>query len=358
MIIMAVLGAIVIALVIASRMAGVGLEAQQFYKYTAERENNYQMARSAVEMGFELLRADNGDTDSVNSVWAVGAVSLEWEGKNVVISVVDEESKFPLSVMQKNTNNCAFWSEALVRLFENGGLGKGEEARDQFLDWVDSDSQRRSRGAEGNDYADMIVRNSPMDSLQELFALPAWQEGPNYKTPHNVADFKELEANYNNSVSGESGSGDNNNATNTENSFLNGSNNDGGFGLEVPEAQTQGMREAADWKDFVSIYSSGKINVNTAPKDILLCLDSAMTTTIVDEIDNKRRSGAFKRVEDLRDVAGIDADLLFRIQDQLCVKSKIFTVEASVLSSPGGVKVHSVVKRDGGKIQVIYWGIE
>lgn len=351
MIIMAVLGSIIIALVIASRMAEVGLEAQQFYKYTAERENNYQMARSAVEMGFELLRADNGDTDSVNSLWAVGAVSLEWEGKNIVVGVVDEESKFPLSVMQKNPDSCDFWSGALVRLFENGGLGKGEEACDQFLDWVDSDSQRRSRGAEGNDYPDMIVRNSPMDSLQELFALPAWQEGPNYQTPHGIADFNEIESKYSSSTTGDT-------TSNTTGASDKNEASDGDYNLEVPDAQTQGVRETADWKDFVTIYSSGKININTAPKEVLLCLDSAMTSTIVDEIDNKRRSGAFKKVEELRDVAGIDADLLFRIQDHLCVKSEIFTVEASVLSSPGGVKIHSVIKRDSGKIKIIYWGVE
>ena len=106
MVLMAVLGAILVALVIAAKMSEVGVDAQNLINYTSARENNYQIARSAAEMGFELLKADNGDTDSLNDMWAAGSVTMEWEGKNVIISIVDEESKFPLSAMQKAPDNC------------------------------------------------------------------------------------------------------------------------------------------------------------------------------------------------------------------------------------------------------------
>ncbi|MGM9992789.1 MAG: general secretion pathway protein GspK [Candidatus Bruticola sp.] len=376
MVLMAVLGAILVALVIAAKMSEVGVDAQNLINYTSARENNYQVARSAVEMGFELLQSDTGDTDSLNDMWAAGSVVVEWEGKKVIISIVDEESKFPLSAMQKAPNSCEYLENALIRLFENGGLGCGEEAKDRFLDWVDSDAQRRSRGGEGSDYEKLVIKDSPADALQEILALPGWQERPAYASARAQSSLQSImgassgltsselktSLSADNTAANSSSSADNLGHTAFEkfgsDQQSEDNQEDKTYKLEVPEAQTQGGTVVTDWSEWVTVDSSGKININTAPKEVLMALDESMSQVLVDEIDSKRRSAPFKTTDELRNVTGMDADLLFRIQDYLCVKSNTFSVDAEVLSSPGRVRLHSVVSRANGSIKILRWEVK
>lgn len=381
MVLMAVLGAILVALVIAAKMSEIGVDAQNLINYTSARENNYQIARSAAEMGFELLKADNGDTDSLSDMWAAGSVTMEWEGKNVIISIVDEESKFPLSAMQKAPDNCEYLEKGLVRLFENGGLGCGQEAADRFLDWVDSDSQRRSQGGEVSDYEKLVIKDGPVDSLAEILELPGWEKGPSYLSarPQNslqsimgsvsansTAALKQAAAESSgsssqtptdSSSSTSNGQFDKFGSSSSSSSSADANSEDKGYHLDLPSAQTQGGTATTAWEEWVSVDSNGKINVNTAPKEVLLALDEGMSQVLVDEIDSKRRSEAFKKVDDLHNVTGMDADLLFRIQDYLCVKSSTFSVDVTVLSTPGRIKLHSVVNRDSGAIKVLRWEV-
>ncbi|MGM9998939.1 MAG: general secretion pathway protein GspK [Candidatus Bruticola sp.] len=378
MVLMAVLGAILLAMVIAAKMSEIGVDAQNLINYTSARENNYQVARSAVEMGFELLKADTGDTDSLNDMWAAGSVVVEWEGKKVVISIVDEESKFPLSAMQKAPNSCEYLENALVRLFENGGLGCGEEAKDRFLDWVDNDAQRRSRGGEGSDYETLVIKDAPADSLQEILALPGWQDRPAYASARpqsslqsimgsssslNSTELGATASSLDNSATDSNASNSNSGSTSFEKFGSEQESNDGSqeektYKLDVPGAQTQGGTAVTDWNEWVTVYSSGKININTAPKEVLLSLDESMSQVLVDEIDSKRRSSPFKTTDELRNITGMDADLLFRIQDYLCVKSNTFSIDAEVLSSPGRIRLHSVVSRADGSISILRWEVK
>ncbi|MCR4783284.1 MAG: general secretion pathway protein GspK [bacterium] len=356
MVIMAVMGAILIAIAIAAKMTDVGIDAQKLNDYVSARENNYQIARSAVEMGYVLLNSDTGDTDSLTEAWAAGSVSLDWQGTHVTVSIVDEESKFPLSAMQQTPDKCEYLQKALVRLFENGGLRSGQEAVDHFLDWVDTDSTRRSYGAENGDYEDKVIKDSPVDSLDEILDLPGWIERPKYIStrPQNA-----LQAVVGGSVSA-TGSGTNPNASDIGQQSTAGNSGDSGptYKLEALGSQTQGEEATTPWSEWVTVHSNGKININTAPKEVLLCLDESMTKTIVDEIDSKRHSGAFKEVDALYNVTGMDADLLFRIQDYLCVKSEIFSVDAVVQAYPGQVTLHTVVDRSQGNVKILRWEVK
>lgn len=346
---MAVLGAILIAIAISAHMSEIGVDATELYKYTSERENNYQMARSAVEMGYALLKSDTNGTDSLNEAWAAGSVSLVWEGKHVTVSVVDEESKFPLSAMQKNPDNCEYLEKALVRLFEYGGLQSGREACDHFLDWTDSDSTRRAQGGERSDYpSNMLIKDGPLDCIKELLALPGWQERPHYV---NNRAQQVLQSSVGGAIGAAAAPEAGGDASFDEGDLPN-------YSLSAPEAQVQGLSADSPWEDWVTVCSSGKININTAPLEVLRCLDEDMTQTLVQEIDTQRRSSPFARTDDLNNVTGMNADLLFRIQDYLCVKSTYFSVDAEVLSTPGRIKLHTVIQRDGGAVKTVYWEIQ
>lgn len=339
MVILAVLVTLIFAMTLAAKMTDLGLDAQRVVDQATAREENYLVARSAVEMGFELLRSDTNETDNLNDAWALGELDFEWEGKPVHIRIVDEESKFPLGALQEEPDNTKVLAESLQRFLDNAGLPNAEEAVSQFLDWVDTDSNKRPSGAEIGDYEDGLIKDAPMDSLYELDRLRAWTEKPKLPSPRRKVDIAALgmpsiKKNYN----------DNDVPV-----------NDGEYELEVPGAETMGGTGTSEWEDWMTVTSSGKINVNTAPKKVLLCLDDAMTDVIVNEIDDRRRSEPFKKIEDLREVAGMNADLVFRIKGILSCTSSVFTVEASVSSYPAPVTVRAVVTRGTGAMRVIRW---
>ncbi len=372
MILTMVLAAIIIAFTIATRMAEVGQETQRLMDYTQFRENNYLMARSAVEMGMELLRQDTGDTDSLQDFWAAGEMTLEWEGRPVTVSIVDEESKFPLSAMQRNPDDCDYLTKALSRFMVNAGVTSGPQAVDQFLDWVDSDSIRRSQGAEQADYTDnRRFKDGPCDSLYEVLALPAWTELPRYRSRRRTTTASEVGLNVSGDVSGVSGvsgeaesgpapqseiSGEFAHSGTGESRFSSDS-----FKLTIPGGDGgTGTNEYSPWSDWMSVCSSGKVNINTAPREILRCLDEDLTDTLVAEIDNRRQSSAFEKedLSELREVTGFNEDLRSRLKNFICVKSKVFEIQAVVHSRPGTVALKAYVDRSDGSLRVIRWEVK
>ncbi|MBQ7568104.1 general secretion pathway protein GspK [bacterium] len=367
MVLMMVICTIIFALTLSARMTEIGIETQRLMDYTANRENNYLMARSALEIGLSLLQNDSGDTDSLQDYWARGEITLQWEGRPVSLRIVDEESKFPLSYMQQHTDDCAYLEQALKRFMESAGVSSGNAAVDQFLDWVDPDGARRDQGAEETDYADgRKFKDGPCHSIYEVLALPAWSELPHYKSPRQALDWAETGLAVGGSGSGGTSSGGTSSGGEDSASSPNqasdgkGKTEFGGnsFNSSVPEAQTLGREASSPWEEWMSVYSSGKVNVNTAPPEVLRCLDEKMTETVVNEIDSQRRTTAFKDINDLRNIAGFDEDLRHRLSNYLCVKSRVFEVRATVRSIPGTVCLRAIVERSGNQITVLRWEVQ
>ncbi len=103
---------------------------------------------------------------------------------------------------------------------------------------------------------------------------------------------------------------------------------------------------------LVTTYSSGKININTAPKYILMALDPRIDSTVADRIIEYRRSKPFKRVNDLVLVEGVTFDILYRIQKIIDVKSSHFRIKATVKT--GDVETTLEVIYDRNKNRVVY----
>ncbi len=103
---------------------------------------------------------------------------------------------------------------------------------------------------------------------------------------------------------------------------------------------------------LVTTYSSGKINVNTAPKYVLMALDPKIDGPLADRIIEYRSSKPFKRVEDLVLVEGFTFDILHRIRNLIDVKSTTFRIKATIKS--GDVETTLEIVYDRSKNRVIY----
>ena len=103
---------------------------------------------------------------------------------------------------------------------------------------------------------------------------------------------------------------------------------------------------------LVTTYSSGKINVNTAPKYILMALDPRIDGPLADRIIEYRSSKPFKKVDDLVLVEGFTFDILHRIRDLVDVKSTAFRIRATVKS--GDVETTLEIVYDRSRNRVLY----
>lgn len=331
MVILAVLATLLVALALSTQLTDAGLDSQRLADFTLSREENYLVARSAFEMGLEVLRSDDNDSDGPGDTWAVGELDVEWEGRKVALRIVDEESRFPLGRLQAAPDKEKPLAEALVRFARKAGLANAEEAVDALLDWTDSDMIRRPSGAEFGDYGRNPVKDSPLDSVAELDSLPAWSRPPALALPPRRA------------------------APTLED--LQGQEPGGELALPTPETQTVGAGEPSTWSDWLTLHSSGKVNVNTAPAEVLMSLDPEVTEVTVQEILSRRQDEAFRSGEDLRQVPGVDADVLFRLEKLVGYRSNTFEIRATVDEPPGRIVLRGIVRRGGGPMKVLWWEV-
>lgn len=124
-------------------------------RVTAECE---QAARSAVEMGLDLLLTDSNDYDGTADSWAMTGEKVwrdklteAFPGMNVALSIWDEGSRINLNTAEEGL---------LKRLFKNDPVPV-----DSLLDWRDLDSDARSSGAEQSFYAAETPPGSCRDGL-------------------------------------------------------------------------------------------------------------------------------------------------------------------------------------------------
>ena len=102
--------------------------------------------------------------------------------------------------------------------------------------------------------------------------------------------------------------------------------------------------------EAVTVYSSGKINVNTAPKVVLKALDEDMDDIVVERITERRARRPFEKVEDLVLIEGITFDTLYRMKDLVDVRSAVFRVQATVRVGDVETTLDLVYDRRSGKI--------
>ncbi|NPB07660.1 MAG: general secretion pathway protein GspK [Aquificae bacterium] len=81
---------------------------------------------------------------------------------------------------------------------------------------------------------------------------------------------------------------------------------------------------------FTTVFSDGRININTAPLYVLLSLDEEITPQLAKRIIQRREEEPFKRVKDLLLVEGVTLDILYRIEGMVKTKSRFFRISMSL----------------------------
>jgi len=275
--------------------------------YMKDSTRAYQLARSGINIALELLARDEDfEMDTFNEDWRkFGSIPLAdgvaEEGVSFYGGMIDENSKININLLRNSQGEIDEKREAQMRrLFR--AMGVAEERLNPVLDWLDADDIERQDGAEGYFYQSLEepyeCANGPFLTLGQVFLVRGMREFERF-----------------------------------------------------------GEKNSKKLMDFLTIHSDGKINVNTAPKEVLESLGESMDPALAAAIVEYREEEPFESIEDLSKVAGMDGDVLAEIGQWITVKSSTFSIEAHVNCNGAVASIRTIAQRQGNKAKLIYWQV-
>ena len=101
---------------------------------------------------------------------------------------------------------------------------------------------------------------------------------------------------------------------------------------------------------YLTVYGSGKINVNSAPKQLLTALSEQITPDLADSIIEAR---PLRKLQDLMEVPGFTKELYFSIRPLITNRCNYFRIEATSTCGDAEVTVLAFTTRD----RVLEWKV-
>jgi general secretion pathway protein K len=275
-------------------------------EFSRDGMHAYDLALAGQQMAFAVIEKD-GDLkkDSLLEEWAktdFGAFPEDFlNGGSVTGRIVDENAKLNVNLLLNEEGKISEEAERrLVRLFGLWGLKESVAA--PILDWLDGDDTTRFEGAERDYYESLDppyrCANGPFLTVAQVFLVKGVKEA-----------------------------------------------------MSAP--QTKKIRI----EDYLTVYSDGMVNINTASLEVLMSLDEAIDQSLAASILEHREKEDYKNTGDLRRVAGIKDELYNRIRDSITVKSSAFSIEMEGVYHTARSRIRSVVLRRNGKISLAYWQV-
>ncbi len=219
------------------------------------------------------------------------------------VRIEDEKGKIPLNKLVTGSTVNADIKEVLLRLLKEPEFGLKErqasEIVDAIIDWVDDNEEITGLGAESSYYASKAppyaAKNEALDCIEELL-------------------------------------------------MVRGITND----------LFAGTKEKPPLRQFVTIYGTGAISINTAPKMVLRALSPDISVELADKMDEFRRnkSNNLSSADWYKNVSGMGS---VTIKPQLIevAKSNYFRIEATGVADQMTQSISGVMQRS--PFQIMSW---
>ena len=254
------------------------------------------LAKSGVNIAISYLKYDlqNTETDNLTEDWAKSYPPLPIGEGYVKVFVEDENAKINLNeaVMEEGKIDPKIY-DALSILFQRTEVDM--EILNSLIDWIDPDDEPQPEGAEDYYYGSL---------------------DPPYECKNGPLDtLSEL------------------------------------LMIKGVTDEIYGKVSA-----YLTIYSNGVININTASKEVLVCLDDEIDEAIAEGIIQYREEKPFDTKEELKEV--VEDEVYGRIQSIIDVKSNAFSVASTGQVERVEKVVRAVIDREGDQISYRYWRVE
>ncbi len=123
-----------------------------------------------------------------------------------------------------------------------------------------------------------------------------------------------------------------------------------GFKPEDLQGKTIGKDFYPGLWSLTTTFSSGKVNINTAPMPVLMALDPRIDQTLASKIIERRAKEPFKRPDDLVLVEGFTFDMLYKMKNYIDTKSRFFHLVMDLKSGGYSISFSAIYDRQEGKI--------
>jgi general secretion pathway protein K len=204
--------------------------------------------------------------DDLNEAWALALPPFKAVGGKVAVSIEDLQGRFNLNSLYQNGKYSADEGAVFRRLLINAGLDTN--VQDAVLDWMDNDSRTRTAGAEDDYYQNQVpgyrAANQSMLSSRELLLIKGF-------SPDTVDKLKTV---------------------------------------------------------VTALPQATRINVNTAPAEVLAALFNGMTVEDAKRIVEYRKQHPFHNVSELK--KAIPASFKMPKDSLLTTSSEFFLVRSVV----------------------------
>lgn len=279
---------------------GMRVEAKAAANFRDETKA-YYLARSGITFAIELLEEDKktaSQYDSLNELWAQKIPPIPVGDGFVQVKIHDEASKINVNKLATGFGTVTGdnMRAFMTRFLEHFELK--EEITYSITDWIDTnDLEENMGGAESSYY----------ESLEE-----------SYGAKNNPLDsLQELRL--------------------------------------IKGIDDEVFKKI---KDFLAVHSDGKINVNTASKEVLMSLSEDLTGDITDEIIAYRLENPFQQIEDVKNNISISEDVYNGISSFIDVKSNYFSISSTGEVNQSRKTINAIIDRSGTKPKIKYWRVE
>jgi len=302
--------ALVLTLLILTILVVTGLEFNRAMRVEASLGGNFRdltqasyIAQSGVEVARALIQEDDPTYDGADERWAQFEVlsylshQLFTEGY-FTGQIVDESGKFnPNGLVTSYGNVDPKKRDQIERLLIL--LRQDPGVVDAILDWLDPDELRRNLGAEREYY--MLLKppyapkNGPLDSLGEMLLIKG-----------------------------------------------------------VSPSIFYGTEDKEGLRNYLTVYSEGKININTASLPVLMSLSPRVDQGMAQAVVDYRKLKPFRKPDDLRAIPGWDA-IYPAISSEIAVYTNYFSLEVTGIYHDARALVRTVIKREGRQTRILFW---
>ncbi|MFH1091356.1 MAG: type II secretion system minor pseudopilin GspK [Pseudomonadota bacterium] len=118
-----------------------------------------------------------------------------------------------------------------------------------------------------------------------------------------------------------------------------------------------GDKDKPGLNQYLTVYSKGQININTAEPLVLQSLDDELTPTVVKNIIERRQAEPFEKLDHLKEISGLTPEILARITGRLSINSSHFQIRIEGIFREARVRVTAVVVRDSDGIKLIFYRV-
>lgn len=300
---------LVLIVILAMEIFRAGARAAQTGAYGRDSVRGSLIAEAGLAAARIALRetAKEYQYDTLDQVWSRPVPPIELGEGTVLVTVEDEDRKINLNRLVLPNGNAP--DEQRLAVFRKllANLDIDPSLADAVVDWLDNDDTPRVGGAESAYY----------------LSLPYA-----YRAKNDLFDTLDE--------------------------------------LRLIRGMTPERFEKI--KPFATIYSSGKVNINTAPKEVLMALSAGkdaadageIGASAADQIIEYRKDNPFRNARDIGNVSPALKDLFTRtrLPDLVDVRGTAFRVRSTGNVSGTYRTIDAVGLRSGNDIQWRYWRLE